>query len=142
MKPALTRGATSGTCCWAAAGSIRSSLPGSGSLPGGGTWAPNEVRSICWLRRAGRLIGILPLYLSQADGIHCLTVVGCAEVSDYLDLIIEAGQEEIVYSAFLSWLMGPEAPAWDIAELCNQPSASLTYTRLVEWPAAGACGWK
>ena len=83
-------------------------------------------------REAGRLIGILPLYLSQADGVHCLTVVGCVEVSDYLDLIIEAGQEDVVYDAFLSWLMGPEAPAWDVAELCNQPAASLAYTRLAE----------
>ena len=83
-------------------------------------------------REAGRLIGILPLYLSQADDVHCLTVVGCVEVSDYLDLIIEAGQEDIVYDAFLSWLTGPEAPAWDVAELCNQPAASLAYTRLAE----------
>ena len=83
-------------------------------------------------REAGRLIGILPLYLSQADGVQCLTVVGCVEVSDYLDLIIEAGQEEVVYDAFLSWLMGSEAPAWDVAELCNQPAASLAYTRLAE----------
>ena len=83
-------------------------------------------------RENDRLIGILPLYLSQADGVHCLTVVGCVEVSDYLDLIIEAGQEEVVYGAFLAWLMSPEAPAWDIAELCNQPAASLAYTRLAE----------
>jgi CelD/BcsL family acetyltransferase involved in cellulose biosynthesis len=83
-------------------------------------------------REAGRLIGILPLYLSLADDVQCLTVVGCVEVSDYLDLIIEAGQEDAVYNAFLSWLMGTEAPAWDVAELCNQPAASLAYTRLAE----------
>jgi CelD/BcsL family acetyltransferase involved in cellulose biosynthesis len=81
---------------------------------------------------AGRLIGILPLYLSESDGVQCLTVVGCVEVSDYLDLIIEAGQEEIVYRAFLTWLVGPEAPAWDVLELCNEPAASLAYTRLAE----------
>jgi len=83
-------------------------------------------------REAGRLIGILPLYLSQSDGVRCLTVVGCVEVSDYLDLIIEAGQEEMVYRALLSWLNGPEAPAWDMLELCNEPAASLAYTRLAE----------
>jgi CelD/BcsL family acetyltransferase involved in cellulose biosynthesis len=83
-------------------------------------------------RVAGRLIGILPLYLSDTDGAQCLTVVGCVEVSDYLDLIIEAGQEEVVYDAFLAWLTGPDAPAWDVVELCNQPAASLAYTRLAE----------
>ena len=90
-------------------------------------------RSIYWQRgRLDQLIGILPLYLSQSDGVRCLTVVGCVEVSDYLDLIVEAGQEETVYSAFLAWLVGPEAPPWDTLELCNAPAASLAYTRLAE----------
>lgn len=83
-------------------------------------------------REAGRLVGILPLYLSQAGDIRCLTVVGCVEVSDYLDLIIEAGQEDAVYRAFLAWLLSSEAPAWDVCELCNQPAASLAHTRLTE----------
>lgn len=83
-------------------------------------------------RQDGRLVGILPLYLSEADGARTLFIVGCVEVSDYLDLIIEAGQEEAVYAAFLAWLTGPEAPAWDVVELCNQPAVSLAYTRLAE----------
>ncbi len=57
-------------------------------------------------RDAGRLVGILPLYLSDDSGQRTLQVVGCIEVSDYLDLIIEAGQEEPVYAAFLAWLAG------------------------------------
>jgi CelD/BcsL family acetyltransferase involved in cellulose biosynthesis len=57
-------------------------------------------------RRDGRLVGILPLYLSDDDGQRTLQVIGCIEVSDYLDLIIEAGQEEPVYAAFLAWLSG------------------------------------
>jgi CelD/BcsL family acetyltransferase involved in cellulose biosynthesis len=83
-------------------------------------------------READRLIGILPLYLSESSGIQSLTIVGCVEVSDYLDLIIEAGQEDTVYRALLSWLTGPEAPAWDTLELCNSPAASLAHTRLAE----------
>ena len=106
MKPALTRCATSGTCCLSRSRFDTIFL----------TW---EWQSTWWrhlgaqrgplyllaAREAGRLIGILPLYLSQADDVHCLTVVGCVEVSDYLDLIIEAGQEDAVYDAFLSWLI-------------------------------------
>ena len=34
------------------------------------------------------LVAIIPLYL-QEDGGQVLQVVGCIEVSDYLDLIIE-----------------------------------------------------
>ena len=91
------------------------------------------------MRQDGRLVAILPLFLSTVGGIRMLQVVGCIEVSDYLDLIIEAGQEEAVYAAFLEWLAGPEAPAWEALELCNQPAASLAHQRLPEM--AAAAGW-
>ncbi len=120
-------------------------------------------------RRDGRLVGILPLYLLEGAGPRTLQVVGCIEVSDYLDLIVETGQEEPVYAAFLDWLAGPpspallrpvsdraegqdallrpvsdraggqDAPVWDLIDLCNQPAASLAYTRLAEM--ARARGW-
>lgn len=81
------------------------------------------------VRDAGRLIAILPLYVQDHGGPH-LQVVGCIEVSDYLDLIIEAGREEEVYRGFLDWLAGPDAPAWDCVDLCNQPGMSLSHTVL------------
>jgi CelD/BcsL family acetyltransferase involved in cellulose biosynthesis len=92
------------------------------------------------LRQAGRLIGILPLYLTVDTGQRALQVVGCIEVSDYLDLIVEAGQEEAAYLAFLDWLPGPDAPAWDLLDLCNQPAASLAHSRLPE--LARERGWR
>lgn len=92
------------------------------------------------LREGGRLVGIVPLYLTHEGAMRTLQVVGCLEVSDYLDLIIEAGQEEAVYAAFLAWLAGPDAPPWDLLDLCNQPGPSLAHTRL---PAlAEALGWR
>ena len=89
--------------------------------------------------QAGRLVGILPLYSVREGEMTTLYVVGCIEVSDYLDFIVEAGQEEAVYAAFLTWLAGPEAPAWDAVDLCNQPAPSLAHTRLVEMVTAA--GW-
>jgi len=80
-------------------------------------------------RDAGRLVAILPLYVQEQDG-PALQVVGCIEVSDYLDLIIEVGYEEEVFRGFLAWLAGPDAPAWDFVDLCNQPAASLSHTVL------------
>ena len=79
-----------------------------------------------------RLVGILPLYLTSDDAWRTLRVVGCFEVADYLDLIVEAGYEEAVYHAFLDWLVGTEAPAWDALDLCNQPTLSLAHSRLPE----------
>lgn len=80
----------------------------------------------------GRLVGIAPLFHCQTDdGLWVLYLVGCRDVSDYLDLIIERGQEEMVYTALLDYL-DSEAPAWDLVDLCNIPQDSLTFVRLRE----------
>lgn len=81
------------------------------------------------------LVGIAPLYLTQREsgayaGKRVFTLVGCIEVSDYLDLIIARDWERIVYTEFLAWLHSGEAPAWDVVDLCNLPEVSLTYTEL------------
>ena len=80
----------------------------------------------------GRLVGIAPLYFArdQADRV-VVHEVGCRDVSDYLDLIIERGQEDAVYGALLDYLER-EAPAWDLVDLCNIPQGSLTFVRLRE----------
>lgn len=84
---------------------------------------------------SGRLVGIAPLYRLQhkaglwADS-HVLHLVGCTEVSDYLDLIIETGQEEAVYETLCHWLHSADAPAWDVLDLCNLPEVSLSYQTL------------
>ncbi|MEM7532053.1 MAG: GNAT family N-acetyltransferase [Chloroflexota bacterium] len=85
------------------------------------------------------LVGIVPLYaFTFADtypdpayaGKRQLTLVGCIEVSDYLDAIIAAGWEEAVYRELYQWLMVDDpqiSPVWDILDLCNLPQASQTY---------------
>jgi CelD/BcsL family acetyltransferase involved in cellulose biosynthesis len=88
----------------------------------------------------GRLIGIAPLFQSTTgDGRPLLVVIGCRDVSDYLDLIVERGQEDGVYQALLDYLEN-EAPAWDVLDLCNLPQGALTYLRLRE--LAAACGFQ
>ncbi len=78
----------------------------------------------------GRLVGIAPLFQSQnEDGQWVLYLNGCRDISDYLDLIIEVGQEDAVYQALLGYL-DREAPAWDLVDLCNIPQDSLTFVRL------------
>ena len=86
------------------------------------------------------LAGILPLYQTAEEDGNVLHVVGCIEVADYLDLILESGAEEAVYPAFLDWLADAgTAPAWDLLNLCNQPDASLSHSLLPE--LARARGW-
>lgn len=84
---------------------------------------------------SNRLVGIVPLYLvtitSGPDaGKRELNLVGCIEVSDYLDIITEDGYEQAIYTATFDWLMSPGAPQWDIFDLCNLPEISHTYRKL------------
>jgi len=89
------------------------------------------------VRDGSRLSGIAPMRLTPTDdGLNELSIVGCRDVSDYLDLIAANGQEEKVYSALLDWLESDEAPAWDLADLCNIPAASPTHQLLAEMAAA------
>ena len=81
------------------------------------------------------LIGIVPLYLithqqGELAGKKQLNLVGCIEVSDYLDIITVKGWEQAVYTELLAWLQSPQAPAWDMLDLCNLPESSLTYRDL------------
>jgi len=80
----------------------------------------------------GRLIGIAPLFQAQTDeGSSVLYLIGCRDVSDYLDLIIEVGQEEAVYRVLLDYLEN-EMPDWDLVDMCNIPEGSQTFVRLLE----------
>ncbi len=78
------------------------------------------------------LVGIAPLFLvehtePELAGRRHFHLVGCIEVSDYLDLIMARTWERAVYYALLAWLDGPDAPAWDAVDLCNLPEDSLSY---------------
>ena len=82
-----------------------------------------------------QLVGIAPFYLSEHKrgkwaGKRSLQLVGCVEVSDFLDIVIAAGWEKEVYYCLLDWLQSEEAPAWDYLDLCNLPEDSLSYKAL------------
>lgn len=84
----------------------------------------------------GRLVGIAPLFRDQTDDEKSvLYLIGCRDVSDYLDLIIEVGQEETVYQALLDYLEG-DAPTWDLVDFCNIPQQSQTFVKLREMAEA------
>jgi len=92
------------------------------------------------VRDGEELVGIAPLFAT--DGPHggrVLAIVGCVEVSDYLDFIIAQGWEEAVYAALVDYLAGPGAPPWNVLDLCNIHQDSSTLAML---PAlAEARGW-
>ncbi len=81
---------------------------------------------------APELVGIAPFFLHEHKrgkwaGKRSLQLVGCVEVSDFLDMLIAVGWERSVYYCLLSWLQSEDAPAWDYIDLCNLPEESLSY---------------
>lgn len=83
-------------------------------------------------RAQQRLVGIAPFYLLQHEsgewaGKRSLQLVGCVEVSDFLDVIVHTGWEQSVYCSLLAWLQSRDAPKWDFLNLCNLPEDSLSY---------------
>lgn len=89
------------------------------------------------MRRAdtNELVGIVPLYrVMHSDGPwagqYKFNIVGCIEVSDYLDIIAAVGWETVVYGALRAWLCSSDAPQWEVLDLCNLPQDSRTHQDL------------
>jgi hypothetical protein len=81
----------------------------------------------------GCMAGIAPLYRTvSASGEKKLSIVGCVDVSDYLDIIVAQGYEGEVYGALLGYLDSAEMAGWDAAELCNVPEISPAHQALAE----------
>ncbi len=80
---------------------------------------------VTFRREDGALAGIAPLFRREGT----LALVGCVEVSDYLDVIAARGNEDAVYRALLDVLLGADFLKWDRLSLCNLPERSATYTQ-------------
>lgn len=87
-------------------------------------------------RAEGELVGVAPLFVLD----DVLRVVGCFEVSDYLDWVTLAGQEEAVLAAFVEFIDSAAAPFWHALDLCNVHEGSPTLRLLPE--LARARGWQ
>ena len=93
------------------------------------TWwkhmSPGEMLVITYRDTAGQLQGIVPLFRFQSDdGSWTLSIIGCEDVSDYLDLIVSPKQEKLMCSELLNFLASDHAPYWDKIQLCNLPATS------------------
>ncbi|RME74307.1 MAG: GNAT family N-acetyltransferase [Chloroflexi bacterium] len=81
----------------------------------------------------GRLVGLAPLWGSTDDrGERRLSFVGCVDISDYLDLLVDRDYIEAVHQTLLDTLTADRGPAWDRLYLCSLPHHSLTHTRLAD----------
>jgi len=105
-----------------------------------------ELRIITVREDDDALIGIAPLFEETwNDGTKSLSLIGCVDVSDYLDVIAARGQEERVYAALLDTITRADFPAWNGGmHLCTLPEASPTNAQLKQMAEARglAAEWK
>jgi CelD/BcsL family acetyltransferase involved in cellulose biosynthesis len=116
------------------------------------TWWESLGEGELWIlamrsQATNELVGIVPLYLvinqeGPWAGKRKFNLVGCIEVSDYLDIIAAKGWERDVYRAFHAWLCSDAAPAWEVLDLCNLPEDSLTYRELPAVFSEITPGWE
>ncbi len=76
-----------------------------------------------------RLMGIAPFFCSHGEA-DCISFIGCVDVSDYLDVIVDRSCSGAVYQALWEFLSSPRMPAWEVLNLCNIPSISPTLKQL------------
>jgi len=92
-----------------------------------------ELWLLAWRDNEDQLVGLSPLYLDEQDnGERRLTLVGCLEVSDYLDMILLPDHTAVIYAEFLDWITSDEAPSWDLLDFCNLPESSMLHRLLPE----------
>lgn len=101
----------------------------------------DDLVLIAFRSEDGQLVGLAPLYATtNAAGQRELSFVGCVDISDYLDLLVDSDYVEPVHQTLLDCLGGDDGPAWDKLYLCSLSHNSITHTRFAE--AAQARGWQ
>ncbi len=83
----------------------------------------------------GSLAGLVPLFV-DGDDLH---FVGCVDVSDYLDFLVDRDHIKAVYTAIVDFLSTEMAAEWRTAYFCSLACHSRTPKLLVE--LAQSQGW-
>ena len=96
---------------------------------GGGEWDQAELVLVSARENEG-LIGIAPLFLAEHDGQGALMLLGSIEISDYLDLIVRAGDLPRFLSKLLDTLASDSTLAWSGIDWYNLPDSSPTLAAL------------
>lgn len=79
---------------------------------------------------ANTLKSIAPWFIVEENGRRSLHVVGCMDVSDYIDLLLAPGYEDQALSELLNFTLSDNMPIWDEMHLCNIPESSPLMTLL------------
>ncbi len=92
------------------------------------TWWDAYKPGELWIlvcRDEGAVRGIAPLFISESERGRAVQIIGCVDVTDYLDFIVDEGYMDAVYEAFAGYLWEHRA-VFDLLDFCNIPFDSPT----------------
>src|SRR5215470_4741484 len=74
---------------------------------------------------AGRLVGLAPWFIdSHAEFGRVVRSIGCVEVTDYLDVIVDREFQDAVLECLARFLVERRSE-FDLLDLCNLPEGSV-----------------
>ncbi len=95
-------------------------------------WAayhPGSLWIVTCENDAGKLVGAAPCFIEEADsGKRTLRFIGHVDVTDYMNLIVDTDEQEVVYQQLAAYLCEQHDTAFDAIGLANIPEDSPTYT--------------
>ncbi len=87
---------------------------------GGGEWTEADLFVVTGRLADGSLAGIAPLFFSRnRSGEPALLLLGCIEISDYLDLIVPTQHISTFVNDLFTYLAGVNSPAWKVLDWYN-----------------------
>ncbi len=90
---------------------------------------PGPLQLLTCRDAQGCLLAIAPMFVDESSGVRALSLVGCKEVTDYLDVIIDSEHMPEVLPALVNYLVSGSIP-YDCIEFCNIPEASPVLAAL------------
>lgn len=97
---------------------------------------PGPLKVLTCRDAGGELLAIAPLFIDAIAGERVLSLVGCKEVTDYLDIIIDRDHVARILPALVDQLVAMRAD-YERIEFCNLPEASPVLAALPERLRAG-----
>lgn len=91
-------------------------------------YQPGELL-ILVCRHRGNIVGIAPLFLSETARGLSAQIIGCVDVTDYLDFIVDADRMRSVLTAYADYF-ADHRDAFDQLDFCNIPADSPTRQAL------------
>ncbi len=101
-------------------------------------YRPDEIWVITCRDQQGKLIGIAPWFIEIRPDERVVRSIGCVDVTDYVDLIVDREWIEPVLRLFAAQMIENHS-RYDRVNLCNIPEGSPTLDHFAEH--MGECGF-